>query len=75
MGNILALGGDPPAEMQWDKSQDAFQHAEDLVRFIRKFNDSGVHPDTRGFGIGVAGFPEGHPTTPNRRRASCDCAR
>ena len=22
--------------------------------------------DSRGFGIGVAGFPEGHPTTPNR---------
>ncbi|MCL4694806.1 MAG: methylenetetrahydrofolate reductase, partial [Candidatus Hydrogenedentes bacterium] len=24
------------------------------------------HPDNRGFGIGVAGFPEGHPDTPNR---------
>ncbi len=24
------------------------------------------HPDPRGFGIGVAGFPEGHPGTPNR---------
>ena len=23
-------------------------------------------PDRRGFGIGVAGFPEGHPGTPNR---------
>ena len=23
-------------------------------------------PDPRGFGIGVAGFPEGHPGTPNR---------
>ena len=23
-------------------------------------------PDPRGFGVGVAGFPEGHPTTPNR---------
>ena len=27
---------------------------------------SGAHPDPRGFGIGVAGFPEGHPATPNR---------
>jgi len=36
------------------------------VRFIKKFNDSGRHPDPRGFGIGVAGFPEGHPATPNR---------
>ena len=28
------------------------------------------HPgaDPRGFGIGVAGFPEGHPSTPNRLR-------
>ena len=28
--------------------------------------ESGKHPDPRGFGIGVAGFPEGHPDTPNR---------
>ncbi|MCB1133766.1 MAG: methylenetetrahydrofolate reductase, partial [Verrucomicrobiae bacterium] len=34
--------------------------------FIREFNESGAHPDPRGFGIGVAGFPEGHPATPNR---------
>src|SRR6266508_2165311 len=38
----------------------------DLVKFIRRFNESGAHPDRRGFGIGVAGFPEGHPATPNR---------
>ena len=31
-----------------------------------EFNESGAHPDPRGFGIGVAGFPEGHPATPNR---------
>jgi methylenetetrahydrofolate reductase (NADPH) len=36
------------------------------VKFIRKFNESSTHPDARGFGIGVAGFPEGHPGTPNR---------
>lgn len=67
VGNILALGGDVPRDRgDWDRSKDAFQHADDLVRFIRKFNDSGAHPDSRGFGIGVAGFPEGHPTTPNR---------
>src|SRR5213075_47824 len=34
--------------------------------FVRLFNESGVHRDRRGFGIGVAGFPEGHPATPNR---------
>ncbi|MEE9126894.1 MAG: methylenetetrahydrofolate reductase [NAD(P)H] [Planctomycetota bacterium] len=65
--NILALGGDPPRDMAaWDRSQDAFQHADDLVRFLMKFNGSGAHSDKRGFGIGVAGFPEGHPATPNR---------
>jgi len=50
----------------YDKSRDSFQHAIDLVKFIRRFNESGTHPDRRGFGIGVAGFPEGHPATPNR---------
>lgn len=66
IGNILALGGDPPSGMAYDKSRDSFQHAVDLVKFVRRFNESGVHPDRRGFGIGVAGFPEGHPATPNR---------
>src|SRR6185436_19144534 len=66
IGNILALGGDPPRGVPYDKSADVFQHAIDLVKFIRRFNESGSHPDARGFGIGVAGFPEGHPSTPNR---------
>jgi methylenetetrahydrofolate reductase (NADH) len=66
IGNILALGGDRPTGMAYDKSRDSFQHAVDLVKFVRRFNESGAHPDPRGFGIGVAGFPEGHPATPNR---------
>src|SRR6266487_271579 len=66
IGNILALGGDSPAGIAYDKSRDSFQHAIDLVKFIRRFNESSAHPDRRGFGIGVAGFPEGHPATPNR---------
>jgi len=67
VSNILALGGDPPRNLAgYERAKDAFQHAADLVRFIRRFNDSGSHLDKRGFGIGVAGFPEGHPTTPNR---------
>lgn len=66
VSNILALGGDPPRGQAYDRSQDDFPHAIDLVRFIRNFNDSHVHPDRRGFGIGVAGFPDGHPATPNR---------
>jgi len=64
IANILALGGDPPRDMPgYRREQDAFHHAADLVRFIRDFKG---HPDPRGFGIGVAGFPEGHPATPNR---------
>jgi methylenetetrahydrofolate reductase (NADPH) len=67
VGNILALGGDPPKDLtHYKRADDAFQHASDLVRFIQKHNCSGKHPDSRGFGIGVAGFPEGHPGTPNR---------
>jgi methylenetetrahydrofolate reductase (NADPH) len=65
--NILALRGDPPRGMQdYDWSSGDFRHAADLVAFIREFNASGTHPDPQGFGIGVAGFPEGHPATPNR---------
>ncbi len=61
--NILALGGDPPKDMpHHDRSKDVFAHAADLVAFIRRRSTS----DPRGFGIGVAGFPEGHPATPNR---------
>jgi methylenetetrahydrofolate reductase (NADPH) len=78
VSNILALGGDALRDASGaasNREKDAFQHAVDLVRFIRRFNDrpalaaagaGGGHPDPRGFGIGVAGFPEGHPTTPNR---------
>ncbi len=59
VGNILALGGDPPQSMAGhDRAQDAFRYASDLVRFIRTRQP--------GFGVGVAGFPEGHPGCPNR---------
>jgi methylenetetrahydrofolate reductase (NADPH) len=62
--NILALGGDPPRTLaNYDRSKDAFAYAEGLVRFIKSRT---LTPDPRGFGIGVAGFPEGHPVTPNR---------
>lgn len=67
VGNILALRGDPPRDIpNWDRTQDDFESAADLVAFIKAFNDSGEHPERKGFGIGVAGFPEGHPDTPNR---------
>lgn len=62
--NILALRGDPPKNVQnYDRNQDAFQYADQLVQFIKSRTNP---PDPRGFGIGVAGFPEGHPATPNR---------
>ena len=61
--NILALGGDlPKGRADHDRSKDAFRYAEHLVAFIK----TRTTPDARGFGVGVAGFPEGHPATPNR---------
>ncbi|MCC6884503.1 MAG: methylenetetrahydrofolate reductase [NAD(P)H] [Verrucomicrobiales bacterium] len=67
VGNVLALRGDPPRGLTaYDRSKDAFQYAADLVSHIRSFGREGNHPDPRGFGIGVAGFPEGHPAEPNR---------
>jgi methylenetetrahydrofolate reductase (NADPH) len=67
VSNILALRGDPPRDRaDYDRSSDAFKYAAELVSCIRRFNERGSHPDPRGFGIGVAGFPEGHPLTPNR---------
>lgn len=65
--NILALRGDAPRDCPGhDHQLDFCRQAADLVRHIRQFNERGLHPDRRGFGIGVAGFPEGHPGTPNR---------
>ena len=64
--NILALRGDlPRGKEDYDRNQDDFFYAEDLVRFLKKYNDDGLHA-RGGFDIGVAGFPEGHPETPNR---------
>ncbi len=57
--NILALRGDPPkGETVWEHLENGFDYAADLVSFIKK---SCPH-----MCIGVAGFPEGHPLTPNR---------
>jgi methylenetetrahydrofolate reductase (NADPH) len=64
VGNILALGGDLPATHRgYDRTKDPLQNASDLVKLIREHSEQ---PSPRGFGIGVAGFPEGHPQTPNR---------
>jgi len=57
--NILALRGDPPkGQSDGVHSENGFAYASDLVAFIKKY-----FPDIC---IGVAGFPEGHPMTPNR---------
>lgn len=57
--NILALRGDPPrGTVDFVQPEDGFDHAVDLVAYIKK------HFPTMC--VGVAGFPEGHPATPNR---------
>jgi methylenetetrahydrofolate reductase (NADPH) len=65
ISNLMALRGDPPKDFVGSPHKD-FKYAADLIRYIRRFNESGSHPDKRGFGISVAGFVEGHPDTPNR---------
>lgn len=67
IGNIMALRGDVPRDQAADQpTWRGLRYAGDLVARIRAFNERGVHPDRRGFGIGVAGYPEGHAETPNR---------
>jgi methylenetetrahydrofolate reductase (NADPH) len=67
VSNILALRGDHPADdPDYDPSQDEYANAINLVEHVCSFNQSGAHPEAKGFGVGVAGFPEGHPETPNR---------
>lgn len=57
--NIMALRGDPPQEQSGPLIPvDGFHYASDLVLFIKQ-----QFPE---MGVGVAGFPEGHPATPNR---------
>lgn len=66
VGNVMALRGDHPKDGNADGD---FEHAGELVALIRERNASGAHRgagDARGLGIGVAGYPEGHPETPNR---------
>lgn len=59
INNVLALRGDIPAgTATLAEAIKDFPHAIDLVRFIKT-----NYPD---IGVGVAGFPEGHPETPNR---------
>ncbi|MBL8035033.1 MAG: methylenetetrahydrofolate reductase [NAD(P)H] [Leptospiraceae bacterium] len=71
ISNILALRGDPPVNKEaqggaapkeafarFVPHPDGFHYAAELVAFIKKHFPQ--------MGVGVAGFPEGHPETPNR---------
>ena len=65
--SILALRGDPPKNEAHNFADDRFSNASELVKFIRKIEDEQRAANGfPGFAIGVAGFPEGHPGTPNR---------
>ncbi len=56
--NIMALRGDRPRREPEAVSEDGFRYAGELVACIKQHFPR--------MGIGVAGFPEGHPETPNR---------
>jgi methylenetetrahydrofolate reductase (NADPH) len=59
--NVMALRGDPPrGNASFTPAADGFKNATELVTFIKK--------NFPRMGIGVAGYPEGHPETPNRLR-------
>ena len=54
--NIMALRGDPPAGVPFEPPPTGYRYAVELVRALAQ--------DGR-FGIGVAGYPEPHPETPD----------
>ena len=55
--NILALRGDPPGNVggEWLATEGGLSHADELVELIRGLGD---------FTIGVAAFPDIHPSSP-----------
>ena len=60
VSNVLALRGDPPQDNpNWKPEKDHFAHAYELCQFIQKEFPS-------QFCVGVAGFPEGHPSCANK---------
>jgi methylenetetrahydrofolate reductase (NADPH) len=62
ISNILALRGDPPADNpNWQPGSDNFKYSSELCAFTKQNFDG-------QFGIGVAGFPEGHVLCPDRDR-------
>jgi methylenetetrahydrofolate reductase (NADPH) len=60
INNVLALRGDPPkGQVQFQAVAGGFAHGDELVAFIRE-----QHPELC---IGVAGYPEKHPESPDLR--------
>lgn len=55
ISTILALRGDPPGgpSAEWIQTPDGFNHADQLVELAV----------VRGFSVGVAAFPDGHPAS------------
>jgi methylenetetrahydrofolate reductase (NADPH) len=53
--NVLALGGDPPADGSDPGGE--FAYAQELVELVREVG---------GFGVAVAAQPESHPRSPDR---------
>ena len=49
--NVLLVRGDPPQDEGFKPHPDSFQHASDLIDFVRPRYD---------FCLGAAGYPEGH---------------
>ncbi len=55
IGNVMALRGDPAdgPRSEWTPTAGGLTYAEELVRLVRSRGD---------FSVGVAAFPEGHPS-------------
>ncbi len=62
---VLALRGDPVGgpRAPWTPVSDGFTHADQLVQLIREFG---------GFDIGVAAFPDGHPSSAGDAKKDID---
>jgi methylenetetrahydrofolate reductase (NADPH) len=64
--NILALRGDPPAgQTVYEPTPGGFPYAIDLIRHVKSLGH---------FGIGAAGYPEGHIQCPDRKLDWDRCA-
>jgi methylenetetrahydrofolate reductase (NADPH) len=64
--NIIALRGDPPkGQTEFKPVEGGFAHAIELVKFLKARG---------GFGIAVAGYPEGHVECKDRRLDWDRCA-